>query len=312
MKNNFTKEQLEHLYLKEEKTASEIAKLFNVSTITIQRWLHKYNLRKMDIIPSDICDKEKVREMIYEGMTHKKIANYYNITLYQLRGYLRNHVTNQRSNHEIDESLIDVNNPMFWYLIGLISTDGHLNSVGNTVSIYQKDAVFLNKLKNYFKSKGFVRRGNSGIYILYLTSEKLTRFLKEQGFTSDKRYSVPFLKCPEKHLPLYIRGIFDGDGCISYKYLSGILKSRVVQITSGSYSMIQGIEKSCNFINFKIHAKKSIVNNPYWDILATTVDDIVKFCEFIYSEGYLEYCLTRKLVLFKRFLKIIEIDKMVI
>ena len=308
---NLTKEQLFELYITQEKTANEIAKSVGKSTITIQRWLQKYSLKKRELIVSAICNKEDVEQLLLTH-THQEIADKYNITLYQFRGFLRTHIQNPSKGHFIDESLINENLPMFWYLIGIITTDGHISSKGNTVSIFQKDAVFLNKLKQYFKSEGSLNRKIGGLYTLYLTSPKLKKFLITNGFDSDKRYNVPFLNCPKQYLHYYLRGIFDGDGCIFYNYTSGTLKSRTLQITSGSQNLVNGIINNYDIVDWKLQEKTSTTGNKYWDVFASTKEDIVTIGNYIYSGDFIEYCLKRKFIQFIKFKKLLEIDKMVI
>lgn len=306
-----TKEQLFELYITQEKTASEIGKSIGKSTITIQRWLQKHSLKKRELVASGVCNKEDVEQLLLTH-THQQIADKYNITLHQFRGFLRTQIQHPSKGHRIDESLINENLPMFWYLIGLITTDGHVSNKGNTISIFQKDAVFLNKLKQYFKSKGTLNRKRGGLYTLYLTSPKLKTFLEKNGFNSDKRYNVPFLKCSQNCLQYYLRGLFDGDGCIFYNYTSGTLKNRTLQITSGSKNIVDGIVNNYNIINWKVQEKISTAGNKYWDIFASTKEDIVTIGDYIYSGDFVEYCLQRKFVQFTKFKKLLEIDKMMI
>lgn len=306
-----TKEQLFELYITQEKTASEIGKSIGKSTITIQRWLQKHSLKKKELIASAVCNEKDVKKLLLTH-THQQIADKYNITLYQFRGFLRTKIQHLSKGHYIDESLIDEDLPMFWYLIGLITTDGHVPSRGNTISIFQKDAVFLNKLKQYFKSEGGLNRRRGGLYTLYLKSPKLKAFLEKNGFDSDKRYNVPFLNCPQNCLQYYLRGLFDGDGCVFYNYTSGTLKNKTLQITSGSKNIVDGIANNYNIINWKIQEKVSTAGNKYWDIFASTKEDIVTIGNYIYSGEFIKYCLKRKFVQFVKFKKLLEIDKMVI
>lgn len=306
-----TKEQLFELYINQNKSSREIGESIGKSTITIQRWLRKHQIRKKGLTSADICNKKDVERLLLY-YKHQQIADMYNISLQQFRGYVRTYITHPPKKHNIDESLINEDSPMFWYVIGLITTDGHISNRCNTVQIYQKDAVFLNKIKEYFKSEGSLHRRRGDLYILYLHSPKLKSFLIEHGFESDKRYNVPFIKCPEKYLRYYLRGIFDGDGCIFYNYTSGTLRSRTLQITSGSKPLIDGIKSNYDFINWKIHEKVPTVGNKYWDIYASTKADIVTIGNYIYSGDCLEYCLKRKFVQFVKFKQLLEIDKMMI
>lgn len=309
--SELTKEQLLELYINQEKSSREIGESIGKSTITIQRWLQKHRIKKKDLITSDICNKEDVEKLLLQ-YTHQQIADMYKITLHQFRGYLRTRISYPPKSHKIDESLINEDSPMFWYLVGLITTDGHITDKTNTINIFQKDAVFLNKIKEYFKSEGVLNRSRGGLYTLYLCSPKLKSFLKDNGFSSDKRYNVPFLNCPEKHLRYYLRGIFDGDGCIFYNYTSGTLKARTLQITSGSKFLIDGIKSNYDIIDWKINEKLSTAGNKYWDIYVSTKDDIVTIGNYIYDGEYLDYCLKRKFVQFVKFKKLLELDKMMI
>lgn len=300
------KEEVRKMFVEENHTVKEVAEAFNCSTAVLQRFMKeqgifKRKIKKLEDLPSKI----EVQELVNSGLEYSEICSKLNITVEQLGKILEI----GRFSNKIDETLISEESPLTWYLLGIICSDGH-NSSGDNIDIFQKDAEYLNDLKSLLGHKGSLYKSSTG-YDLRINSPALTNILNKYKISSDKRYSVPYLQAPTLKLESYfIRGLFDGDGCIYYNYVSGSFQNRRMEITTGSKEMSIGLQDLYNRLglHYTIDERVSSAGNPYYVIYVRTERDIINFGNWIYS-GTFTFKLQAKYIKFLKFLRILEIDQ---
>ncbi len=135
------------------------------------------------------------------------------------------------------------------YLLGWIASDGSINEKGFTISILEKDISCLNKLRDIIcKELPIKKRINGGrnMISLVVSSKQIANNLCNHLniLPGKKSKTVGFPEHIDASLKLsFIRGLFDGDGCIPNPQSS---KKRypVVSIASTSEAMRKGIEKT--------------------------------------------------------------------
>ena len=302
------KESVINMYITENKTVNEVANAFNCSTAVLQRFLKEHGIRKKSrVLISDLPEKEKILKLIQEGFEYSNICSLYKINNEQLSKILEI----GKFSNTINEDLINPANPLFQYLLGIISSDGH-NGKYNSVDIFQKDASYLNALKKLLGHQGTLYKNSDG-YILRINSKKLTNFLNSNLINSDKRYSVPYIKAESLDLEAsFVRGLFDGDGCIYYNYVSGSIKNMRMEITTGSKNMIDGLKDLYNRLelHYTVDERISSAGNKYYVIYVRTYTDICKFGNFIYKDSS-NFKLLTKYTKYLKFLNVIELDKKV-
>lgn len=302
------KESVINMYITENKTVKEVANTFNCSAAALQRFLREQGIRKKSrVLISDLPEKEKVLKLIQEGFEYSDICSLYKISNVQLSKILEI----GRFSNTINEDLINPTNPLFQYLLGIISSDGH-NGKDNTVDIFQKDASYLNALKKLLGHQGTLYKNADG-YILRINSKKLTNILNSNLVNSDKRYSVPYIKAESLYLEsFFVRGLFDGDGCIYYNYVSGTIRNMRMEIATGSKNMIDGLKDLYNRLelHYTVDERLSNVGNKYYVIYVRSHADICKFGNFIYKDGF-NFKLLTKYKKYLKLLNVIELDKKV-
>lgn len=317
-KYNLDKNQIYDWYINQNLTQEEICKkLGGIPKITLQRFLRKNEIKKLESIDYEYLVPE-IKVRLDLGMIHKDIAEDLGLTVDKIRKIIYqkiNPTDNPRySNKLLDESWINKNNPIFWYILGLISSDGHVDK-NNNINIFQSNFEYLKMIQKVINHPGkLYKKENSECYTLIINSEKLYKILTEKyNITYDKRYSVPFINPPKELINHYIRGLFDGDGCLYYRYISGLFEGKRWQITTGSKNMAEGIKnciKSELNIDLNINLKKSIADNDYYDVICNDTDSILKIEKYMYSNSNKLYLLRK----FKSFLKLknlIKLDKQI-
>ena len=208
--------------------------------------------------------------------------------------------------YEINEnyfSVIDTEDKAYW--LGFIYADGYLTKKGNTFGIELKstDIEHLHKFNNNIKSnrpvKIYHKQSTFGPQVncrWVCTNKTLYADLLKHKITATKSYDGEFpLVDNNVYVKDVVRGIFDGDGCITYRrgtigYLVGAIS------VCGTKETLEYIE---NFSGFKWtwsqrYPDKDINN---YQIACGDQDNITHFLRAIYDGSnvyldrkYQKYC----------------------
>lgn len=101
---------------------------------------------------------------------------------------------------------------MAWVL-GLIATDGCMSKDNPTVSLSSQDLEIIDKVKNILEYSGPIR--NYDCYILSIYDRTMYSDLLSLGIEPAKSFTLELPNIPEEFMGDFIRGVLDGDGCIS-------------------------------------------------------------------------------------------------
>lgn len=303
----FKKDFIENNY-----SIKELCEKHSCSSAVIQRFLKKHNIQKVYKYNPTAEDIVFIIQELENGNTYKNIADTLQVPAYLISSYVKRNIrrTKKWSNELENTNWINDENPLFWYVLGLLASDGHLSKF-NEVSFFQKDGRFIKLLQKWICHNG-VLYGKS-CYIIHINNALLHAKLESLGFSSDKRYSIPFIKAPNEQFQwLFIRGLFDGDGSLYFDYTSGRFEGINWQITSGSKNMTEGL---CNFlseqnIKYYIDERISTAGNLYYHVGVRSLESITQIFYLLYKDN-IEYKLPIKYGKFLKLLKIIEINKQV-
>ena len=201
----------------------------------------------------------KIIEMYNNGDTYSKISEYFgfknNVPMI-LKALRRNNIevglgrypTRSKNSKDVDLSffeLIDTKEKA--YILGLIYSDGSIDKDGYGFSFVSKDYDQVYLLKSLLKSDHKICLVNShdkrtnktySRYTIHICSKKMTTDLKNLGLHNSKSFSCNFPKIDMNYIWHFIRGLFDGDGCITKMHekegclsfsmiLSGELKDKI-------------------------------------------------------------------------------------
>lgn len=141
----------------------------------------------------------------------------------------KNGTSNRELRHEFFKN---IETEIQAYLLGFIAADGSIDEERHTLSIHlsQSDKeicdLFIKYISpnaytrldsgNTFKSRGRIYKSNDSIKIS-ISSKMLVDSLKELGITQAKTWKELHIpNIPNNLIIHFIRGYFDGDGCITY------------------------------------------------------------------------------------------------
>jgi len=133
------------------------------------------------------------------------------------------------------------------YVLGLWFADGHIRKNQFIITLHQRDKYLLEQiLKKMNANYSVVNHMNNACRIIMCSKAMVGDVLKLGG-KFKKSLDIKFPRIPKKYLPDFIRGLWDGDGCVSYDRASNYYKSSIV---SGSRDFIYELhiilKKECN------------------------------------------------------------------
>lgn len=143
--------------------------------------------------------------------------------------------------------------PEMAYFVGLVTADGNLSKDGRHLCIVSKDKELLEQVKekmelhvkiapHYHSSKRLIRYqawhlqfGDVGLY----------RWLMSIGLTPRKSKTIKKVDVPDEYFSHFLRGLFDGDGCV-YSYWDKRWRSSYmyyVTFASGSSPFLKWLQQ---------------------------------------------------------------------
>lgn len=203
--------------------------------------------------------------------------------------------------YSLNENLFETWSSKSAYLFGYLSADGCLKNYNNgyfiSITTQEADKEHLVNIKNLFSFGGEIHSHQSGYnslcYCLTIGSKKIYQDLVKLGLTPNKTHSLQFPSTlPVELYPLYLCGLSDGDGCISY-YKKPKYYLLLFRFGSASESFITSIRNIiCNQLHFPHFA---ITKHPNIDFWAFNLSGYKakQYLDWIYS-SHLSFKLERK------------------
>src|SRR3989344_3987966 len=185
--------------------------------------------------------------------------------------------------------MIDINKispENLWYVIGYIVADGNLSNDGRHINITSKDYQHLVAIKNLLGIKNGISwkaRGGSKekIYSQIQVSDiNFYKYLLKIGIRPKKSLILGELKIDDIYLPDFLRGVIDGDGCIStWTNRTNGHQQWSLRITSGAPIFARWLKNKIEdyfdvqgkLYNHKYKNKKNFINIIKFGKLATKV-----------------------------------------
>lgn len=262
-------------------------------------------------------EKQKAISLYQDGQSSLSVATYFNVSKQCILQLLRKNKIERRNLRFIkyykDESYFDnIDTDTKAYVLGLFYSDGCNDILGNKIilSLHKKDINLLNLVKSEMKTNQVLRL-NENCLNLVICSKRLCESLYKLGCVNKKSL---VLKFPTKeHVPNhlinhFIRGYFDGDGCLHITKNTG---SPIVYIESSPFFLI-GLQKIIkNKLNIvgRIKIRKDSKSQTF---CISGVRKCLKFLNFIYDNSniYLERKRAKYNKVYNWYIKkIIESDK---
>lgn len=202
------------------------------------------------------------------------------------------------------------------YVLGFLYADGSLEDAsyirGKYVRVTNTDLDRIETIRKLLGSKHTIAQEDKGgnykrRYLLRIGNSKLYDQLIALGLTPRKSLTMKFPRVPGKHLGAFVRGYFDGDGCV-YLEMRPTDRPKKLQtvFTSGSNIFLQRLQN-------QLQAHAGIAGRGLYKHGSTagayqlrySSEDSVRLYNFMYGRKIKRpLFLRRKYVIFKRYFKL--------
>ena len=196
-------------------------------------------------------------------------------------------VENAKNNRKgYNYKLEKIENEFDAYYLGLLLTDGYI--VGETkvgIDLIDEDCIqFLSKSigKQY---KSYLQENHQTKYRLIISDKELVSNLKRLGVVKNKTYIIKapqLLKEEEKFIPYILRGIIDGDGCVSPTSYGGAQFFIVTMSEEFANWIIDILENKLYMID--IHKRQT--ESGIWRIETSNQYNILKLIALVYNKPF--------------------------
>ena len=170
---------------------------------------------------------EKILELYNKGLQTVEIAEQLNCNISNITRRLRKvgiepkrdyskHRYSRLGRHSINEDFFnEIDNEAKAYFLGLMYSDGSVTDTQFYLKLKDEDIII--KFKECLESSAPIQRrynGNYDAYCLTISSKKSCSNLIKWGCIPNKTRSIQLPKLREDLYRHFIRGFFDGDGCL--------------------------------------------------------------------------------------------------
>lgn len=199
--------------------------------------------------------------------------------------------------YQINERFFDVRNPQMAYVLGYLYADGSLEDAsylrGKYIRVSSVEKYSILRIRRWLSSKHSIveqksawRNGKTK-YLLRIGSHKLYEKLTAYGLHPNKSLTIRFPSILENYLHHFIRGYFDGDGCVYFYRTRGklgklITKKLSVIFTSGSRLFLEKLNTVLRG-HIDLRQKKVYRGQRAYQLRYGTSDS-VKLFRFLYKD----------------------------
>lgn len=230
----------------------------------------------LEILRKNFTDKD-YKEYIAGNLKMKDVYEKYNVNqnamdyLFAERGYIKRSTLRKNS---IKTNIFNpINTPEAAYILGFYIADGCLSGNKFVITISEKDKELLEKIQNYMSPITKLiykpeRINNKGIishpmYSFAFSCKELVVHLENLGLGKNKTYLNKSIKniVPKEYMWDFIRGYFDGDGCVSSSKVTKSIKGISYNYVNVGFTIISKDFNILNELNdfFKLEGINSYV-----------------------------------------------------
>lgn len=238
--------------------------------------------------------------------TMKEVASSFPVSYVAINNLLKRHGFKAKSQsalqrkYPLQESFFDsIDTQEKAYFLGILYADGYNNRERNSVTLSLKESdknilVRLNDLiqpnkplqfvdvSNTTKTPGYENTTNQ--YRLVIASKHISQQLAKLGCGAKKTFNLIFPN--ENILPFhlqshFVRGYFDGDGCIGFRNKRGYFSM------VGTLDFLSGIERFFARVGINVYWRNDEKYSKIKCLEVSGRQQILKCCEVIYQDSSL-------------------------
>ena len=210
--------------------------------------------------------------------------------------------------------------PAMAYVLGFFAADGSMlknNRGGHFIEFNITDRVVLYQIRAAIISNHKITKRPSrspkwkDIYRIQIGSREWFTDLTRLGFTQHKSNSLRFPRVPKKYVGDFIRGYFDGDGCVYFKKLKYADRKNkrwvmLTLFTSGSRDFLEELHKTLKV--FGVNGGSLRKKTRGFDLSLSHRDSLALYRLMYHTGKVSDMFLPRKREKLERAIKILGLD----
>ncbi len=283
----------------------KVSEKTGISATQVRRILQKNNVKARSL-RTDFDLENVIVGRYTSGESSEHIAADLNMASSTVCRILKRYNIDIRSNsdnkrkYKIKEDFFDViDTQPKAYLLGFMYADGNVHKQNNMIKIevHEKDVDILNLFIDYiFIGKRPKISVDRVVYnYITITSSKLKTALISHGCGPAKTFLISLPNLPDNLLSHFIRGFYDGDGCITIDSKS----NRVRVILTGYGNFLKQIQDVYNSLGINSKFISNVKGNEnVGELSIGSIDDANMVLKFLYKDASI--FLSRKYDLLKK------------
>lgn len=177
---------------------------------------------------------------------------------------------------------IDTEHKAYWF--GFFLADGYVNSKEISFCLQEKDKYIITQFLEDLKSNHPIKYNKDKNPYVTIICKPICDSLISKGFNNRKSWGIDFKKVisnvPENLENHFLRGMFDGDGCIKiykYDYLNK------AQIHFG----YTGLKEVCEYVGDRLNLKRKLIfeGNCTYTVVTRNSDIINDINNYLYKDA---------------------------
>lgn len=315
---------------KELKDTDKMADFYKTTTVEIRKHAEDigFDIKNIKLGKLSKRDKEEIIEA-YNKNTSTELAQRYNVSRGMITKLWRdNHLAGKENRrYPINQhyfNQIDTEEKAYW--VGFIAADGCIYDSDDTratrisFSLQAKDIEILEQFKKAISTtkpiNHLLSNRNRPLVHLEISSNEIGNDLKKLGLQNRKTYLQTWVPFSDNKLQnAFIRGYFDGDGCISHNFDASTLHNVSITIVGykknlklfAEYLFSQGIETRFTQDKRKEKYNVNISDSVFGSLYISDKANKIKFLDLIYPDNASVY-LSRKYILSQKFKALCKIN----
>jgi len=221
-----------------------------------------------------------------------------------------------------DSSTLQQENDVSYYILGAFISDGNVSIQRQkyyTSSIGSVDKDWIEDIRKAM-SLSLPIKQQDNFFSLRIYDANIGKWFISHGCIPRKSLCVSMPHIPNKYLADFVRGVFDGDGCVSYTIKTNKTINFKSYICGSSIELLSDLQQKLSTIGIvgalrlkkqnkthKIKGKTVHTFNDHWRLEFSKLNTL-KLLEFMYYEGH-KISLKRKFETFKTIKNIYSKDK---
>jgi hypothetical protein len=217
--------------------------------------------------------------------------------------------------YKVNEDFFKEWNSTMAYVLGFLYADGCMfpSARGSYISVLSTDKFIIENIKRWLNSEHTIMERKSSwpngnmAYILRIGNKSLYEDLLNLGMYPNKSLTIKMPSIPGEFLKDFVRGNFDGDGCVNLYRTKGIKQEIIVRQLSVIFSSGSRVflEKLLEVLRGEMGLKQTKIyaSQRCFQIRFVTADSIQLF-KFMYENTSAEFFFPRKYRIFENYFRL--------